>query len=101
MEFTETIETYDGVVTTEEVIISPFSMKIVGRIEYDDPADSSLSCSISKVILKDGTIRGFGGSSASTGEGSYVMKCYFERMIPIEDIAGVVIKNQYFYFEKQ
>ena len=99
-EFTETIETYNGVLTTEEVIISPFSIKIVGKIEYDDPSDSNHGCSVSKVILKDGTIRNLGRIMTGAGEGTYVMKGFFGGIIPVEDIAGVVIKDQYFYFEK-
>lgn len=99
MEFIEKIETYDGPVTTEEVIISPFSIKITGRIEQTDSISSSHRCPISKVILKDGTVRGFSRSMTGAGDGNYVMQCYFEQMISIEDIVGVVLGEQYFYFK--
>lgn len=99
MKFEETIETYDGTIETEEVIISPFSVKIVGRTELTDLNSSSYKGSISKVILKNGIVRGLGSRMTGVGEGTYVMQSYFDQMIPIEDIAGVVIGEQYFYFE--
>ncbi len=100
LEFIEAIETCNGVLTTEEVIISPFSIKVMGKIEYDDPSDSNHGCSISKVILKDGTIKTIGRSMTGAGEGTYVMKGFFDGIIRVEDIVGVAIKNQYFYFKK-
>lgn len=92
------IDAYDGTVTTEYAVLSPLSLKVVGTIECGDPQYSQTSCFIYNVILKDGTLEDYDASYSQIEDGTYIMKCYFKRMIPMEDIIGVVINNEYLYF---
>jgi len=92
------IDAHDGIVTTEYAVLSPLSLRIVGTIECDDPQYSQTSCFIDNVILKDGTLEDYDASYSQIEEGTYIMKCYFKRMIPMEDIIGVVVNNEYLYF---
>lgn len=92
------IDAHDGIVTTEYAILSPLSLRIVGTIECDDPQYSQTSCAIYNVILKDGTLEDYDASYSQIEDGTFTMKCYFKRMIPMEDIIGVVVNNEYLYF---
>lgn len=92
------IDAHDGIVTTKEAIVSPLSVRITGTIECDDPTYSQVSCYIDNVILKDGTLEEYSSSYSQVDNGEYIMKCYFKRMIPIEDVIGVVVNGEYLYF---
>ena len=92
------IDTVDGSVTTEYAIVSPLSLRIVGTVECDDPQYNQTICHIANVILKDGTIEDYSASWSQIEDGRYIMKCYYNRMIPIDDIIGVVVNNEYLYF---
>ncbi len=92
------IDAHDGMVTTEYAVLSPLSLRIVGTIECDDLQYSQTSCAIYNVILKDGTLEDYDASYSQIEDGTYIMKCYFKHMIPIEDIIGVVVNNEYLYF---
>ncbi len=92
------IDAHDGVVTTEYAIVSPLSLRIVGTVECDDPQYNQTSCYIANVILKDGTIEDYSASWSQIEDGTFIMKCYFKRMISLDDIIGVVVNNEYLYF---
>lgn len=92
------IDAYDGIVTTEYAIVSPLSLRIVGTVECDDPQYNQTSCYIANVILKDGTIEDYSASWSQIEDGRFIMKCYYNRMIPMDDIVGVVVNNEYLYF---
>ena len=92
------IDAHDGIVTTEYAVLSPLSLRIVGTIECDDPQYNQTSCFIDNVILKDGTLEDYDASYSQIEDGTFIMKCYFKRMISMEDIIGVVVNNEYLYF---
>ena len=92
------IDVHDGIVTTEYAIVSPLSLRIVGTVECNDPQYNQTSCYIANVILKDGTIEDYSASWSQIEDGKYIMKCYYNRMIPMDDIIGVVVNNDYLYF---
>ena len=95
--FEETVDANDGIVTTEEIVLSPLSVKISGTIACDDPTYSQVSACIDNMILQDGTLVAV-RSKSKTADGECIMKSYFERMIPMEEIVGVVINGEYYYF---
>lgn len=92
------IDAHDGIVSTEYAIVSPLSLRIVGTVECDDPQYNQTSCYIANVILKDGTLEDYSASWSQIEDGRFIMKCYYNRMIPMDDIVGVVLNNDYLYF---
>ncbi|MBR3601838.1 MAG: hypothetical protein IKL49_05910 [Lachnospiraceae bacterium] len=95
-----TIDAHDGTVMTKEAVVSPLSVRVTGSIECDDPTYSQVSCYIDSVILKDGIIEDYDANYCQIEEETkkYNMKWYFKRMIPIEDVIGVVVNGEYIYF---
>ena len=95
-----TIDAHDGTVMTTEAVVSPLSVRVTGIIECDDPTYSQVSCYIDSVILKDGTLEEYDANYSQMEEETkkYNMKWYFKRMIPIEDVIGVVVNGEYIYF---
>ena len=98
-ELAATIDAHDGTVTTQEVVLSPLSMRIVGTIECEDPTYSQVSCNVYYIILKYGTLEEYDSSYSQIEEGKYTMKCHFKRMIPMEDVIGVVVNDENLYFK--
>ena len=77
------------------------SKPFVGTVECDDPQYNQTSCYIANVILKDGTIEDYSASWSQIEDGRFIMKCYYNRMIPMDDIVGVVVNNEYLYFKNK
>lgn len=94
------VDAYGGTVTLNEAVVSPLSVSVFGTIESDDPTYSQFSCSIYNMILKDGTILDCDGSMGQYQEGSdkIMLKFYFDKMMNMDDVVGVVVNHDSVYF---
>lgn len=95
------VDAHDGTVTLNKAVVSPLSVSVVGTIECDDPTYSQLSCYIYSIILKGGTIVDCDGSFAQYKEGSekIMLKFHFDKMMAMDDVAGVVVNHDSIYFQ--
>lgn len=94
------VDAYNGIVTLNEAVVSPLSVSVFETIESDEPTYSQLSCSIYNMILKDGTIVECDGSMGQYQEGSekIMLKYYFDKMMNMDDVVGVVVNHDSVYF---
>lgn len=95
------VDAHDDTVTLNKAVVSPLSVSVVGTIESDDPTYSQLSCFIYNIILKDGTLMDCDGSFAQYKEGSekIMLKFHFDKMMDMDDVAGVVVNHDSIYFQ--
>lgn len=93
------VDAHEGLVTLKKAVVSPLSVKIEGSIEGDDPTYSQLSCYIYQVILKDGTLVNYDSSYLKEKDGTIIMKFYFKKMFSVDDVAGVIVNDEYLYFQ--
>lgn len=98
--FSEVIDAHDGIVTTEEVILTPLSVRVEGTIDCDDPTYSQVSAFIDGVILKGDVIEEYDGTWSRAIDGKYTMKGSFLRVIPVEEIIGITVNGKPLYFDK-
>lgn len=95
------VETHDGTVTLDEAVVSPLSVSVSGTVKRDKPIDYPFSCAIYNMILKDGTIVDCDGSVSQELEGGERIrtKFYFDKMMDMDDVVGVVVYDDYVYFQ--
>lgn len=93
------VDAQDGFVTLKKAVVSPLSVKIEGSIECDDPTYSQISCYIYQVLLKDGTLADYDSSYSQEKDGKIILKFYFKKMLSADDVAGVVVNDEYLYFQ--
>lgn len=97
-DFSTVIDAHDGIVTTEEIILTPLSIRVEGTIECDDPTYSQVSAFIDGIILKGDVIEKYDGTWVRAMDGKYTMKCPFKRVIPTEDMIGITVDGKPLYF---
>lgn len=98
------IEMRDGTVILNEAAVSPLSVSVKGMTEKNEPGNpnAQYGCFIYGMILKDGTIVACDGSFAQEQEGSerILLKYYFDKMMDMDDVVGVVVNDDHIYFKQ-
>ena len=95
-------ELREGTVTLNEAVVSPLSVSVKGITERNETNNLNAPnfCFIDGMILKDGTIVDCDGSFSQEQEESekIMLKYYFDKMMEIDEIVGVVVNDDYIYF---